>query len=116
MPCMCGDSQCPSCGLAQGTLERSPISHTETGMTNAEFTRRYNTAIHARIARVVGFAPFRPSAELGVVEADVADLVAAGWARVERVLSDGTNLYRLFALDDPDVNETFKQEIRDGKR
>ena len=21
MPCMCGDSQCPSCGLAQGTLD-----------------------------------------------------------------------------------------------
>jgi hypothetical protein len=21
MPCLCGDSQCPSCGLAQGTLE-----------------------------------------------------------------------------------------------
>lgn len=21
MSCMCGDSQCPSCGLAQGTLE-----------------------------------------------------------------------------------------------
>lgn len=21
MPCMCGDSQCPSCGEAQGTLE-----------------------------------------------------------------------------------------------
>ena len=23
MSCMCGDSQCPSCGLAQGTLEQS---------------------------------------------------------------------------------------------
>ena len=23
-PCMCGDSQCPSCGLAQGTLDSVP--------------------------------------------------------------------------------------------
>ena len=23
--CMCGDSQCPSCGLAQGTLERKGL-------------------------------------------------------------------------------------------
>lgn len=25
MPCLCGDSQCPSCGSAQGTLERSSL-------------------------------------------------------------------------------------------
>jgi len=30
MACMCGDSQCPSCGLAQGTLERKEMQMPET--------------------------------------------------------------------------------------
>ena len=25
MPCMCGDSECPSCGLAQGTLTQTDV-------------------------------------------------------------------------------------------
>lgn len=27
MPCFCGDSECPSCGLAQETLTRTMHSH-----------------------------------------------------------------------------------------
>ena len=32
MPCLCGDSQCPSCGVAQGTLDYP---------TEAEMDRAY---------------------------------------------------------------------------
>lgn len=28
MPCLCGDSECPSCGLAQGTLQLNALLDT----------------------------------------------------------------------------------------
>lgn len=39
MPCFCGDSQCPSCGAAQGTLEPKEIRHTPGPWRISDFER-----------------------------------------------------------------------------